>query len=110
MRRAVPLLVPTVLFIAAACNGDDDDSIQTLPPIRTTTTSSTTTTTVSEEVQYYTIQPGETLGIIAERMGVTINDIVEINGIEDPEYIQAGQRIQIPPGATMIATTAPESG
>jgi LysM repeat protein len=106
MRNLVaPLLVPVVLLLAVACGDDDADAIQTLPPIRTTTTSSTTTTTLSVDPQFYVIQPGETLQIIAERFGVTIDQIVQLNGIENPEYIQAGQQIEIPAGAVIPDST-----
>lgn len=39
----------------------------------------------------YTVQPGDTLGAIAERFGVTSEALAAANGIEDPNRIAAGQ-------------------
>ena len=46
--------------------------------------------------RYYVVQPGETLGIIARRFGVTVAAIQKANGISDPRLLRAGQRIIIP--------------
>lgn len=44
----------------------------------------------------YTVQQGDTLWKIAKKYFTTIEDIVRINDIEDPEYIEAGVKILIP--------------
>ncbi|NLF51495.1 MAG: peptidoglycan DD-metalloendopeptidase family protein [Leptolinea sp.] len=44
----------------------------------------------------YTIQPGDTLGVIASKFGVSIDDIITINNIENPNILAAGQQIVIP--------------
>jgi LysM repeat protein len=91
-----------------ACASDDDGAFTTLPPMETTTTTSTTTTTISTERIFYTIQPGESLAIIAEQAGVTVQSIVDLNdSIEDPNNIQAGQTIEIPRG--QIVTELPNA-
>jgi len=50
---------------------------------------------------YYTIRYGDTLTRIARLYGVTVNAIVLANGITNPNYIRAGQRLLIP---TSIST------
>ena len=46
---------------------------------------------------YYTVQPGETLGRIAKRLGVTVNYLLQYNPtITDPNRIRAGQNIVVP--------------
>lgn len=50
-----------------------------------------------ENTILYTIQPFETLYLIAWRFGVTVDDILEINsGIFNPNLIYPGQRILVP--------------
>ena len=95
---------------AVAC-GDGDEASDTLPPIRTTTTTSTTTTTISLVPVEYVVQPGETLGVIAERSGVTFVALCAFNQLESCDYVQAGQKILIPPAGYVppSTTTAPAS-
>ncbi|HLA96825.1 MAG TPA: LysM domain-containing protein [Anaerolineales bacterium] len=44
----------------------------------------------------YVVQTGDTLAIIAEKFNSTIEAIVEENELENPNDIQAGQRIMVP--------------
>lgn len=44
----------------------------------------------------YTVQPGETLGIIAQRYGMSWSTLAQMNGIYDPNHIIVGQSILIP--------------
>ena len=55
------------------------------------------------------VQWGETLGIIAQRYGVTVSQIAQANGIANPNYIYAGQRLNIPTG-TAPPPPAPPPG
>lgn len=113
MRRLliIPLLALGLTVVAAACNGDDDGAFATLPPIRTTSTTSTTVTTISTEPQYYEVQSGDVLSIIAERFGVPMQAIMDANRITDPNAIQAGQTLRIPAGVVVASlpgqTTSP---
>ncbi len=44
----------------------------------------------------YIIQSGDTLGVIASKFGVSIDDIITTNNIENPNILSAGQQIIIP--------------
>lgn len=44
----------------------------------------------------YTVQPGDTLWGISKMYGVTVNQIVRLNGIQDPNLIYPGQEFRIP--------------
>lgn len=46
----------------------------------------------------YTVKKGDTLSGIAAKYGVTVNRIVEANGIKNPNLIYAGQVLKIPTG------------
>ena len=44
----------------------------------------------------YTVQPGDTLGIIARTFNVSVADLVELNDIPNPDTISVGLELQIP--------------
>lgn len=44
----------------------------------------------------YTIRKGDTLARIAERYGVTLQDVMEENDIDDPKAIEIGRKIRVP--------------
>ena len=50
---------------------------------------------------------GETLDTIAARYGTTVNAIVQLNGLANPNYIYVGQVLSIPVAGT---TTSPSGG
>ena len=72
--------------------------VTTLPP----TTAPPPTTTPE-----YIIQQGDSLSIIAQRFGVTTEELANFNGIEDADSIKVGQKLTIPPASTASTTTAP---
>lgn len=81
----------------AACGTTDGASQERLPPIRTTVASTTTTsTTVPPGQRFYTVNGGDTLEVIAARFEVTVQSIVDANGLDNPDDIQAGQTLEIP--------------
>ncbi len=55
----------------------------------------------------YTVAPGDTLGAIAVRFGVTVEALVAANGIEDPDRIRVGQVLLIPGADGTMSTSAP---
>lgn len=102
-------LVTSVVLLAC---GGDEKSVDTLPlmtaapSVAPTSVMPSTTAPVAEE--FYTIQQGDTLFGIAQAFGVTVDDLISFNAIADPDAIQAGQRLQIPP-ASSATTTAPST-
>lgn len=105
-RRGAATTVGTTMIAVlavAGCGTTDEASRETLPPIRTTIAITTTTsTTVPPGQRFYTIKPGETLGIIAASFEVTVQSIVDLNGLANPDAIQAGQTIEIPSGIVVV--------
>lgn len=82
-------------MVLAACGTTDEASRQTLPPLETTTTTTTTTTTIPLE-RFVTVERGDILAVIAAEQGVTVESIVELNGLSSPDAIQAGQVLEMP--------------
>jgi len=48
----------------------------------------------------HVVKPGETLSEIAERYGVSLNRLMQLNGIKDPDLVTAGTRLTVPGGAS----------
>ncbi|NEP40882.1 MAG: peptidoglycan DD-metalloendopeptidase family protein [Okeania sp. SIO2H7] len=44
----------------------------------------------------YEIQPGDTLGVIASRHGVSVEELVELNNLGDPDWLQVNDTLKIP--------------
>lgn len=47
----------------------------------------------------YTVQPGDTLFAIAQRFGITVQDIVSANSMTNPNNLSVGQELIIPAGS-----------
>jgi LysM repeat protein len=112
-RLVAPVIAVTATAALTACGTTDEASKETLPPMRTTTsTSSPPTTTIPEGTRFYTVQRGDTLAAIAASFQVTVQSIVDLNGLENADAIQAGQTLEIPSGIIVVeelpdVTTAP---
>lgn len=61
----------------------------------------------SNEPVVHTVQAGENLGRISEQYGVSVEDIMTVNGLTDPNIISVGQQLTIPVGGIPTPTTAP---
>ena len=57
----------------------------------------------------YTVKAGETLSEIAVRYGTTVDRLMQLNSLRNPEDLWAGSRIQVP-GAGSSSTAARSSG
>ena len=111
------LLVP---LAAAGCSlsvpgGNDDDAASASPtiaeatPTRAAPMAIVTPTPVppdatapsgtqpTQNPESYVVAEGDTLYGIAIRFGVDLNALIELNGLSDPNDIQVGQELKIPP-------------
>lgn len=57
--------------------------------------------TINTESVYYTVQSGDTLSEIASRYGTTVQEIVNINSIANPNLIYPGQTLRILTNSTV---------
>ncbi len=59
----------------------------------------------------YIVQSGDTLGIIAQRFGVPVNDLIQANALANPNAISVGMKLKIPGlvgiRGTLITQTVP---
>jgi LysM repeat protein len=58
----------------------------------------------------HTVQPGETLSVIASRYGISVWTLVKLNNIANPALIYAGQMLAIPQSGDQPAAPAPAAG
>ncbi len=47
----------------------------------------------------YTVRPGDTLSQIAQRHGTTVDELVRLNNIRNPNLIYPGQELRLPPSS-----------
>jgi LysM repeat protein len=58
----------------------------------------------------YTVRSGDTLNLIAQRYNVALTDLIAVNNILNPSFIQAGQVLIIPAAGAPRPTTQPTAG
>ena len=101
-----------VILIKAGLSGHSDSKSTTvgaLPTSSSTTTSTTTTTklvltastaststvTTTPGAQYYVVQSGDTLGLVAQKYSTTVQQLLTLNPGVDPTALHVGQRIRV---------------
>ncbi|MEB3335797.1 MAG: LysM peptidoglycan-binding domain-containing protein [Cyanobacteriota bacterium] len=52
------------------------------------------------------VQPGETLSEIADRVGVSMKRLMEINNLSDPDHLEAGSQLKLPAGVSARASSS----
>ncbi|MDX1378986.1 MAG: LysM peptidoglycan-binding domain-containing protein, partial [Anaerolineales bacterium] len=53
-----------------------------------------------EFVDQYIVQPGDTLGIVSQRYGISLSALMEANGLNEFSILSVGQVLDIPPVVT----------
>jgi len=48
--------------------------------------------------EVYIIQPGDSLSGVASKFGITINQLLNINNLDNPDFVFVGQRLILPSG------------
>ena len=51
---------------------------------------------IPEQTSQYTVQPGDSLSVIAQRFRTTISELQSLNDISNPDYLQIGQVLTVP--------------
>lgn len=64
-------------------------------------------TAEAEELPRYTVLAGDTLGKISTEFDVSIADILLMNGMDNPNFLQVGEELIIPVGGIPTATPPP---
>ncbi|MEB3305973.1 MAG: LysM peptidoglycan-binding domain-containing protein [Cyanobacteriota bacterium] len=56
------------------------------------------------------VQPGETLSEIADRVGVSVQRLIEINQIKNPNHLEAGSQLKLPKGISSSRGVSTKGG
>jgi LysM repeat protein len=100
----VAVTIAVLLIKSGLDNGSQQQTVVASTTAPTTTQAPTTTklvltetagTTTAANAQYYTIQAGDTLGVIATRYSTTVEELLRLNPAVDPSTLQPGQRIRV---------------
>ena len=106
-RSPVRLLGPLALLLVAAAtvlviagskidsSDEGSSSASGRTAGRTPTTQTTTTRAKRPRGKSYTVKTGDTLGSIAEKTGVGVEQLLELNPDLDPQALVAGQKIKL---------------
>jgi LysM repeat protein len=84
------------------------------PPLLASRTAQASFPTATATPTIYEVKGGDTLGSIALQFDVSVDDIMKVNGLTDPNTLSVGQNLVIPvpgfiqPTATPQALTNPE--
>lgn len=105
--------------IGIGVDGEPAEPVQEVPPPTATTTPEPTwtplaTATAAEPtptpgVATHLIRPGDTLYSIARTYQIDVYELIQINDIQNPNYINSGQTLILPPTATPPATLTPSA-
>jgi len=72
--------------------------------VQSAPTQTTALPTSPPEPEIYVVKPGDSLSLIAENYNVSLDDLMALNTIDNPNTIQAGQNLMIP--VTRLAGTS----
>jgi LysM repeat protein len=107
--RWITLVAVLLAAVLAGCGGDDDESADSNGSDATETADDDADADAEadpepeagsepEEPEHetYVVQDGDTLSSIAERHDVTVDELVELNELEDPDVLFVGDELLIP--------------
>src|SRR5436190_23827745 len=57
----------------------------------------------SAGVGSYTVRPGDSLSVVAKRLGTTVAVLAKANGLTNPDKVKVGQVLKLSPAAVPVA-------
>ena len=91
----VAALLGVVTVIQVSRTDTVDDAAPT--PRTTVSTQRTQTRPATDRPRVYVVKPGDTLSVIADETGQTLETIEQLNPDVDPQALQTGQRLKLAP-------------
>lgn len=102
---AAGMLFFSAAALVASFFGGNSGETSVAVPVTTTVVVAAATTTTSVVPTSYTVQFGESIFSIAQKYGLDMKEIIELNKIEDPDKLGVGDKILLPQGAAVVETT-----
>ena len=100
----VLVATPTSTDAQASPDSDDSSTATPIPP---------PTPEPVGETEIYVVERGDSLSAIAARFGLSLNRLMEINDLTDPDFVFVGQRLVIPVAPARVdapAAALPQQG
>ena len=99
-RSATPSTAPSASASArpsASTSAVPSNSSPPAPPPASAAPSSAAPSSAAPTTgQKYVVAAGDTLGVIAEKFGVTIDQLIQANKLSNPDFLTVGQELIIP--------------
>ena len=97
----------TMVLLLASCGSDAPagsaaTTTSSVPPTAATAAPTTVPPTTTTLAEYYEIEAGDSLSGIAKKFDVRIEDLISINEITNPDHIQVGDTLRIPPPTILL--------
>jgi LysM repeat protein len=92
---AVAVAVAVVIANSDVTGGDDDNGGEAVTTQGNETETSTTPNRQRRLRRNYVVRPGDSFGSIADRFGVSIEQLEQLNPEVDPQALVVGQRIRL---------------
>ncbi len=97
-----------VIYVTATPQFDENGNVILAPTLTPDRPTDTPIVATPNPIRYqpqqggqYAVQPNDTLATIAQLFGVTIDDLLAINTLADPNSLEVGQMITVPAGSTL---------
>jgi LysM repeat protein len=88
-----------ILIVRSGLSNGETARLTTAPVTATTVetaqTTTAATTTAASGAEFYEIQPGDTLAVVAEEFDTTVEQLLVLNPDIDPVALTIGQRIRV---------------
>ena len=88
-RPSTPTRLP--LTVSPPAKNSDEQILSTPTPDR-----GRILPTPRQDADQYQVQVGDTLGIIAQRYGISIDTLMQANNISDPNFLEVGMTLNVP--------------
>jgi LysM repeat protein len=106
-RCTLALVAVIAVLGLTSCSDEPTGSGPSLPPILTSSTTATTVVTATTLPQYYEVQRGDTLTLIAAAYQIPVQALMDANQLTNPDDIFAGQFLAIPRREDIVAVSLP---
>jgi LysM repeat protein len=92
---ALAACVLAVAIVAMSSLGGDDGSSEPAAATQTAARTSTASRSATTGRSTYTVKAGDSLSLIAEKTGVPVEELVQLNPGVDPQSLRTGQKLKL---------------